>query len=52
MNQLFFNEFKQEPAIQSKDIKGLTEKIGNVDWKGKADEVILMIEPHSILSKK
>ena len=34
--------------ILGKDIKGLMEKIGNVDWKGKAEEVMAWLRPYAI----
>lgn len=35
-------------CILGKDIKGLIEKIGDVDWKRKADEVIEWLKPYAI----
>ena len=35
-------------CILGKDIKGLIEKIGDVDWKRKADEVMEWLKPYAI----
>ena len=35
-------------CILGKDIKGLMEKIGDVDWKRKADEVMDWLRPYAI----
>lgn len=35
-------------CIMGKDIKGLMEKIGDVDWKRKADEVMEWLNPYAI----
>lgn len=35
-------------CIMGKDIKGLMEKIGAVDWKRKADEVMEWLNPYAI----
>ena len=35
-------------SILGKDIKGLIEKIGDVDWKRKADEVMEWLKPYAI----
>ena len=35
-------------CILGKDIKGLIEKIGDVDWKRKADEVMKWLKPYAI----
>ena len=35
-------------CILGKDIKALMEKIGDVDWKGKAEEVMAWLRPYAI----
>ena len=35
-------------CILGKDIKGLMEKIGDVDWKRKADEAMAWLRPYAI----
>ena len=35
-------------CILGKDIKGLIEKIGDVEWKRKADEVMEWLKPYAI----
>ena len=35
-------------CILGKDIKALMEKIGDVDWKRKADEVMVWLRPYAI----
>ena len=35
-------------CILGKDIKGLMEKIGDVDWKRKADEVMDWLRPYAL----
>lgn len=35
-------------CILGKDIKGLIEKIGDVDWRRKADEVMEWLKPYAI----
>ena len=35
-------------CILGKDIKALMEKIGDVDWKGKAEEVMAWLNPYAL----
>ena len=35
-------------CILGKDIKALMEKIGDVDWKGKAEEVMAWLKPYAL----
>ena len=35
-------------AILGKDIKALMEKVGDVDWKRKADEVMAWLKPYAV----
>ena len=35
-------------CIQGKDIKALMEKIGDVDWKGKSEEVMAWLKPYAL----
>lgn len=35
-------------CIMGKDIKGLMEKMGDVDWKRKSDEVMHWLKPYAI----
>ena len=35
-------------CILGKDIKALVEKVGDVDWKGKADEVMAWLKPYAL----
>ena len=35
-------------CILGKDIKALMEKVGDVDWKGKAEEVMAWLKPYAL----
>ena len=35
-------------CILGKDIKALMEKVGDVDWKRKADEVMAWLKPYAV----
>ena len=35
-------------CILGKDIKALVEKVGDVDWKGKAEEVMAWLKPYAL----
>ena len=39
-------------CIQGKDIKALMEQIGDVDWKGKSEEVMAWLKPYALKARR